>query len=70
MRSRTAALKTALTVLKTVRAVLAASLCVDVRLVTQLWMSPGLMPPSVRLSQAGYAWHLRCCSTALAVEGR
>lgn len=53
MRSRTAARKTALTVLKTVRVVLAASPCVVVRLATQLCTSPGLMAPSARFSQAG-----------------
>lgn len=51
IRSRTAARKTALTVLKTVRVVLAASLSVDVRPVTQLWTSPGLTAPSARRSQ-------------------
>ncbi|SDB93174.1 hypothetical protein F610DRAFT_00524 [Streptomyces sp. LaPpAH-199] len=43
----------ALTVLKTVREVLAASPCVMVRLVTQLCTSPGLIVPSDRFSQAG-----------------
>ncbi len=53
MRSRTAARKTALTVLKAVRVVLAASLCVVVKLVTQLWTSPGLMAPKARFSHVG-----------------
>lgn len=53
MRSRTAARKTALTVLKMLREVLAASLWVVVRLVIQLCTSPGLIARSARFSQTG-----------------